>query len=187
MFIRSERLFLRPGWPEDWNELLGQVADEAIVRNLASAPWPYTAQAAREFAARPQAARHPQFMITLPTGEGSRLIGSIALTPAEGGTTELGYWIAQDQWRRGYATEACRAIIRLARTLGHRRLVAYHFVDNPASGRVLGKVGFVPTGEVGLRYSLGRGHDAPAAILARDLGEASACDDGAGDPEMHAA
>ena len=47
MFIRSERLFLRPGWPEDWNELFGEISSvgdsgDAIVRNLASAPWPYT-------------------------------------------------------------------------------------------------------------------------------------------------
>ena len=85
MFIRSERLFLRPGWPEDWSELHGQVADEAIVRNLAKAPWPYTAEAAREFASLPQQPRYPHFMITLPTGEGSRLIGAIGLQMIFGG------------------------------------------------------------------------------------------------------
>ena len=47
MFIRSERLFLRPGWPEDWQELLSRIADESVVRNLAKAPWPYTADDAR--------------------------------------------------------------------------------------------------------------------------------------------
>ena len=38
MFFRSERLFLRPGWPEDWDELTARIADPAIVRNLATAP-----------------------------------------------------------------------------------------------------------------------------------------------------
>ena len=175
MFIRSERLFLRPGWPEDWNELLGQVADEAAVRNLASAPWPYTAAAVRDYAARSEAPRYPLFMITLPTGDGSRIIGATGLTPVAG-ASELGYWIAQEQWNRGYATEAVRAMIRMARTLGHRRLVAYYFVDNPQSGRVLHKAGFATTGETGLRYSLSRGEEALAEILALELGAPSACD-----------
>ncbi len=54
MFIRSERLFLRLGWPEDWQELFGLIRDQGIVRNLARAPWPYTPEHAREFAARVQ-------------------------------------------------------------------------------------------------------------------------------------
>ena len=40
MFFRSERLFLRPVWPEDWQAILNGIADEAVVRNLARAPWP---------------------------------------------------------------------------------------------------------------------------------------------------
>ena len=40
MFHVTERLLLRPAWPEDAEALLGGIADEAIVRNLASAPWP---------------------------------------------------------------------------------------------------------------------------------------------------
>ena len=54
MFIRSERLFLRPGWPEDWAELLTAINDESIVRNLATVPWPYTMDDAIAFARRPQ-------------------------------------------------------------------------------------------------------------------------------------
>ena len=61
MFFRSERLFLRPGWPEDWQELLAQIADEAVVKNLAKAPWPYSADDARWFAAQEQDKRLPHF------------------------------------------------------------------------------------------------------------------------------
>lgn len=52
MFIRSERLFLRPGWPEDWAELLALIDDESVVRNLARAPWPYSPADARAFASQ---------------------------------------------------------------------------------------------------------------------------------------
>jgi RimJ/RimL family protein N-acetyltransferase len=176
MFIRSERLFLRPGWPEEWKELLTLIDDEQVVRNLARAPWPYTAEDAKTFAARPQERLLPSFFVTLPSAEGARLIGSVGLS-RDGDEVELGYWIGRPFWGQGYATEAARAMLSLARVLGHKRLVASHFVDNPASGRVLRKLGFCPTGVVRERFSLGRGADACAHQLALTLGERSDCDD----------
>ncbi|NBW75387.1 MAG: N-acetyltransferase [Sphingomonadaceae bacterium] len=157
MFMRSERLFLRPAWPEDWEELLGQVADEAVVKNLAKVPWPYTAEDARWFANQPQDQRLPHFFITLPTSmEPARIIGCIGLG-ADGNEVELGYWLARDYWGKGYATEAASAVISVARVLGHKRLMAGHFIDNQASGRVLRKVGFRPTGQIRQRFSQARG------------------------------
>lgn len=188
MFIRSERLFLRPGWPEDWEELLAGIGDEAVVKNLAQAPWPYTADDARAFVRQPQDPRCPHFFVTLPTSSApAEIIGGVGLLHGETGT-ELGYWIARDHWGRGYATEATRAVLGLARTLGHRRVNAGHFIDNPASGRVLRKAGFRPTGEVRARYSLARGKTVAAAIHAIELGEPGNCDGGDdGVPAMRAA
>ena len=72
---------------------------------------------------------------------------------ADDDEVELGYWIAREYWGRGYATEAARAVLRLAKVLGHREAgVAGHFIDNPASGAVLRKVGFEPTGKLRRRY-----------------------------------
>ncbi|BEV01563.1 GNAT family N-acetyltransferase [Novosphingobium olei] len=156
MFIRSERLFLRPAWPEDWAELHAIIDDEAIVRNLARAPWPYGPEDARWFASQPQDLRHPHFFVTLPGAHGSRLIGCAGLAPAEQGGVELGYWIARSHWGRGYATEAARAVLNVARAIGHDRIEASHFIDNPASGQVLLKAGFRPTGEWRPRYSASR-------------------------------
>lgn len=168
MFIRSERLFLRPGWPEDWAELHALIDDEAVVRNLARAPWPYSPDDARRFAAMPQAERHPHFFVTLPGAHGSKLIGCVALAQAEG-ETELGYWIARSQWGKGYATEAARCLLSFARTLGHRRIVAAPFADNPASARVLAKAGFRPTGEIRLVRSAARIAPVSARVHAIDL------------------
>jgi RimJ/RimL family protein N-acetyltransferase len=160
MFIRSERLFLRPGWPEDWQELFGLIHDEGIVRNLASAPWPYTPEHAREFAASVAETGLPSFFITLPGANGAALIGCAGLG-RDGSDVELGYWIARSHWGRGFATEAVRAVLSVARALGHRRIVASHFIDNPASGRVLEKAGFRSLPGTARRFSLGRGSDAP--------------------------
>jgi RimJ/RimL family protein N-acetyltransferase len=178
MFIRSERLFLRPGWPEDWQELLTRIADEAVVRNLARAPWPYTADDAQWFASQPQDARCPHFFVTLPTSSApAELIGCVGLAELDG-EIELGYWFAREHWGKGYATEAARAVLRLAKVLGHRELVAGHFIDNPASGAVLRKIGFAPTGKLRQRYSLSRGYETQSVEHRLELGQPSDCDGG---------
>lgn len=161
MFIRSERLFLRPGWPEDWQELLERIGDRDVAMNLAHVPWPYTETDAKAFARAPQDKRFPHFLVTLPGADGARVIGSAGLL-RDGDLAVLGYWIAREHWGRGYATEAARAVLGLARALGHRHIEAYHFADNPASGRVLQKVGFRPSGESRMRFCRARGSEVPA-------------------------
>jgi RimJ/RimL family protein N-acetyltransferase len=161
MFIRSERLFLRPAWPEDAAELHHALSDERIVRNLAQVPWPYTIEDAHAFIGRPAERRFPSLLITKPNQCGSRLIGGIGLHD-EDGCAQLGYWLVPEAWGQGYATEAARAMLGVVRTLDHARIGARHFVDNPASGRVLEKVGFRRSGRVNQRFSLGRGCFAPS-------------------------
>ncbi len=189
MFIRSERLFLRPAWPEEWDELVELINDEALVGNMATLPWPFTAADARESAARVPDRLLPHFFITLPSADGAKLLGSAGLGRLGDGV-ELGYWIARSYRGQGYAAEAARAVLSLARTLGHRRIIANHFTDNAASERVLRTIGFAPTGERSTRFSLGRGEAAPTQVFAIELGEVCGGErDGiaGGDPAMRAA
>lgn len=166
MFHRSRNLLLRPIWPEDWKGVLAGIADEGVVRNLASAPWPYSADDARNFTALPVEPMFPRFLIT--RARDAAVVGCIGIDPHEG-DVEIGYWIARQHWGRGYATEAGAAVLQIARTLGHQHILASHFLDNPASGRVLEKLGFQPTGRVVDRHSCGRGAKAPTAEYALDL------------------
>lgn len=158
MFHRSERLLLRPPWPEDWNLVLCGIADEGVVRNLASAPWPYNARDAHNFVNLPARPMFPRFLITRASD--AALVGCIGLDPRDG-NVELGYWIARPYWGQGFATESGAAALEIAQTLGHKAIVASHFLDNPASGKVLRKLGFTPTGRVLERHSCGRGGKAP--------------------------
>lgn len=164
MFHRSQRLFLRPAFPEDSAAIFAGINDEGVARNLARAPWPYGIEDARAFAALPQDQRLPHFLVTLP---GVGVIGSAGLGEHEG-EPEIGYWIARAHWGRGYATEAAGAVLRIARSLGHARVTAGHFTDNPASGRVLRKIGFMPTGRIAKRFSLARGAMADSVEYALD-------------------
>lgn len=167
MFHRSERLFLRPAWPEDWEAIYRGIADQSITCNLASAPWPYGEEDARSFARIEQNMRLPHFLVTLP---GTGAIGSVGLGE-HGGQPEIGYWIARDHWGRGFATEAGRALLDIAQTLGHRRITAGHFADNPASGKVLRKLGFRPTGQIRLRASRARGCEVASVEFELELGD----------------
>ncbi|GGD97320.1 N-acetyltransferase [Tsuneonella deserti] len=170
MFHRTKRLFLRPAWPEDWEAVLGGIADEDVVRNLARVPWPYGPEEARAFVSRGQDLGYPSFLLIRP--EDGRAIGCAGLGDRDG-DAELGYWIARPFWGLGYATEAGGGVLEIARLIGHRRLSAGHFLDNPASGRVLRKLGFVATGKVCPRFSCARGSEAVAAEYSIDLDAAS--------------
>ena len=169
MFARTERLLLRPGWAEDAPALARAIADEQVVRNLATAPWPSREEDAEAFLAAPRDPAMPSFLITERTDGDPRIVGSCGLGRRPSGAVEMGYWIARPHWGKGFATEACRALIEIARTLKLPRLEASHFVDNPASGRVLERLGFVPTGISAERYSCARGGEAIARIYRRSL------------------
>lgn len=170
MFHITERLLLRPAWPEDADALFGGIADKGVVRNLARAPWPYLPEHARDFVMRQQDQRFPVFLITKPGAKGSDLIGCIGLDATDGGV-DLGYWIARPFWGQGFATEAARGILQIARLLGHDRVQAGHFVDNPASGKVLRKLGFRPTGHTAPRHSCGRGQEVDCVMYQLELAD----------------
>ena len=175
MFARTERLLLRPGWREDAPALFHAIADESIVRNLATAPWPDTMADAETFLARERPAGQAACLIFLRTDGAPALAGGIGFGRTQEDEVEFGYWIARAFWGQGIATEAGRALLANARhSLRLPRLVAGHFTDNPASGRVLQKLGFRPTGVVRGRYSAGRDAIAPAKEFVLKLGEAEA-------------
>ena len=170
MFLRTERLFLRPAWLEDAPELARAIGQEPVVRMLARVPWPYREEHARAWIGMAKDPRLPTVLVTLPA-ENGRIVGGCGLHAKEG-QTEVGYWIEPAHWGRGYATEALRGLLSLARLAGHRSLVGRHAVDNAASGRVLRKAGFRPTGRASAIHSLGRNAQIEAPEYALELAEA---------------
>ncbi len=156
MFMRTERLFLRPTFPEDWREIYRGINDAGVVRMLARAPWPYRPEDAQQFCAQAAESSEIRLAITLPGTDGAPIIGMIGLDRSED-VPEVGYWIARGYRRQGFASEAVQGVIAIARMLGVKQLQAGHYIDNPASGGVLRKAGFRETGEVRPTHALGRG------------------------------
>jgi RimJ/RimL family protein N-acetyltransferase len=165
MFARTPRLLLRPGFPEDARALAVRLDDKAIARNLAVVPWPYTLRDAEAFLASPRDPVLPSFLIFERTEGAPRLVGSCGLGRRASGAVELGYWIGKPFWGRGIATEAGLALVDIARALGLHQVEASHFVDNPASGRVLEKLGFESTGLIAPRMNCARGEEVPARLM----------------------
>jgi RimJ/RimL family protein N-acetyltransferase len=163
MFIRTENLLLRPGWVEDALALADAFGREEVVMTLAKAPWPYDVADAESWLGRDRSAHEVDLLIFLRTPLAPQLIGGIAIADSQG-EAELGYWIVPSQWGRGYVTEAGRAVVAAARdSLRLDRLVSGHFLDNPASGAVLRKLGFEATGDTVLRACNARGEQLPCA------------------------
>lgn len=174
MFMRSERLFLRPIFPEDWRGVYGGIAVESVVRNLARAPWPYAQTDAQQFCERARLGEGHRFAITVPQEKDAPLIGLIGIDPTSDGGVEIGYWIGEEWQGRGFATEAGRAVLAITDALNIENVEAGHFLDNPASGRVLRKLGFVETGEIRPTQCAGRGGTrVPAQRYVRQSGQVS--------------
>ena len=164
MFARTERLLLRPGFVEDAPALAQAIGHEAVVRNLATAPWPYGEGDARAFLGMDRDPLLPDFVMVQRTGGAPRIVGGIGISPAPGDGLEIGYWVAPRFWGLGFATEAGRAVMHIARALGLPPLKAAHFTDNAASGAVLRKLGFRPTGRTAQRHSRARGGAGEVAL-----------------------
>ena len=135
---------------------------------MSGLPWPLTADDAQRFIERPSDPLLPHFFITLPRFNGGELIGGIGLG-RDGGEIGLGYWIARAHHGQGYAAEAIRAVLGVARTLGHRRVIAGHLAGARSSGHVLEKVGFAPSSELHSRLARRAGDEAAGRTYSIDL------------------
>ena len=82
----------------------------------------------------------------------------------------IGYWVAKPYWNQGICTEALRLMLdHIRETTDIKSLISGHFVDNPASGRVMEKCGFVPTGETCIDEKQYQGKNRPIRILRIEL------------------
>jgi RimJ/RimL family protein N-acetyltransferase len=143
--IQTHRLELRAFTPADAPGVQRLAGDRAIADTTLNIPHPYLDGMAEQWIAT-----HAQlfdlgqaavFAVTLrQTGQ---LVGAIGLTiKAHHARAEMGYWIGQPFWNRGFGTEAARALLQFGfDTLGLQRIHASHLTRNPASGRVMQKIG----------------------------------------------
>jgi ribosomal-protein-alanine N-acetyltransferase len=144
--LRSDRLILRPFEPEDAWDVERLAGRREIADTTLNIPHPYPVGTANAWIAKHTVAWERQTDATFAIIEttSTQLAGAISLMSIsrEHRRAELGYWIAVNHWNKGYATESGRLMLQLGfETLGLHRIEARHFQRNPASGRVLAKLG----------------------------------------------
>lgn len=143
--IRTARLLLRPYRDVDAPEVQRLAGDARVSDTTLTIPHPYPDGIAEMWIATHEAAwtsgRGAVFAITQLADD--QLVGTVGLTiRLEQQSAELGYWIGYPFWGHGFCTEAAQAALDFGfAVLGLGRIHAHHFERNPASGRVMQKVG----------------------------------------------
>lgn len=144
--IRTGRLVLRPLREADLPDIARLAGDWAIASMTARIPYPYTPDDARQWL---DGLEEGEFVraVTI-AGEEDQLLGITGYLPSDDRRiAEIGYWVGKPYWGRGIATEAAYALVsHLFADAGFDKLTCCHFADNPASARVIEKLGFTSTG-----------------------------------------
>lgn len=163
--IKTERLLLRPPTRDDAPRFVELCNDIDIARNTARIPHPYTADDAAKFLGRRQQSADEEHVFAVTRND--EIVACAGAAAKGGGVWEIGYWVGA-AWRGdGVATEAAGAVTQFVfEAFGAALATAGWFTDNPASGRVLEKIGFRPTGERVMTHSVGRGGETETARAA---------------------
>jgi ribosomal-protein-alanine N-acetyltransferase len=156
--LHSARLKLRPFTLEDAPTVQELAGVWEIAETTANIPHPYEEGMAEEWIGTHQEAfdRGESVTLAITRETGGALIGAIGLSIRKAHRrAELGYWIGKPYWNQGYCTEAAREMLRYAfEALDLKRVQARHMTRNPASGRVMQKIGMQYEGT--LRQSIFR-------------------------------
>ncbi|MCK5785584.1 MAG: GNAT family N-acetyltransferase [Candidatus Sabulitectum sp.] len=147
--IETARLILRPFTTGDSAFVQENAGSEEIYRNTLGMPHPYTEANAVEWisthAAKFYLGQGIELAVTLKSGE---LMGVVGISVSKNHNRgELGYWFGKPYWNKGYCSEAAAALVEYAFSeMGLHKITSRHFLHNPASGRVLEKIGFTKEG-----------------------------------------
>ena len=143
--LEAERLLLRRPDAGDIDSIIAVAGDREVARRLARVPHPYGESDAHFFLDMIVPNEWVWGITWRASGE---LVGMVGLTPEAGqDAAELGYYVDRRYWGIGIATEAAKSVLDYGiHALGLRRLTSGYFLDNPSSGRVLSKLGFVEVG-----------------------------------------
>ena len=160
--LRTERFVLRGVRASDLDRVEELLSDKDVADGTLTIPHPYPKGGSQEWFAMqgPKWAAGKMATWAIARAADDLITGVISLrivVPHR--RAEAGYWVARDAWGTGVATEALRAVLAWGfDTLGLHRIEAHHFTTNPASGRVMQKVGMLHEGHV--RGAVHR-HDVP--------------------------
>lgn len=164
--VETRRLLLRAPGPQDIPAIARLANDPDIARMTCRMPHPFGQGDAEAFVVQVAAQNPAKAATFLIEHEDQGPVGVIGMFEDADVAPETGYWIGRPFWGRGFATEALEgALVWAGKRWKRRALMAGHFADNPASGRVLEKAGFLYTGETRKRFSKARGEPVDTRMM----------------------
>lgn len=144
--LQTERLILDRPTESDLDDFVIHMNScEDFSKNLFNIPFPYTREDAENWLQKCDAGIESgeAYRFSIREKEAGKLIGIIGLhLIKEHQKAELGYWLAKDFWGKGYLPEALKSVLQVGfNDLKLNKIYATHFLHNPASGKVMQKVG----------------------------------------------
>lgn len=150
--IVTERLVLRPFTLGDAPTVQSLAGSREIADTTLNIPHPYPDGAAEKWITAHQDIYETTGSISwaITMNDSGEIIGCISLVvDRKYERAELGYWIAKSHWGQGYCTEAAKAVLSYGfRQINLNRVYAFYLSRNPASGKVMQKIGMRKEGEM---------------------------------------
>ena len=144
--LRGEKIILRQLQVDDFDRLVQLASNLKISRRIVNIPHPYQIFNAvhRLSYAVDGFKNKTRFVFTIALQESNNLIGEISLHIKEDiKTAELGYWVGEPYWKKGYCSEAISKILEFGQVrLGLNTIFATVHPENIPSVSVLTKNGF---------------------------------------------
>lgn len=143
--FRTRRLLLRQPVARDAAQIAELADNINLARNLGTMPHPYKLGDAEEWIERTRdSAGINQFNFAILQDKENYLMGVVSVFNLTISKPELGFWLGEPYWGQGFMREAVSQMCEFAFTqLAAPFLISRHMLDNPASGRVVEKLGFV--------------------------------------------
>lgn len=159
--LKTERLLLNSLSYKDIPKIIEYADNPKISDNLINLPYPYTEQDAIFWINLANQGRETgetyKFAIRLKEDKNLGFIGGIGLLVDEKhNRAELGYWIGEPFWGKGLMSEAVGRMLQFGfETLQLNKIIANHFLSNPASGKVMIKNKMIKEAEIKEHFKKG--------------------------------
>lgn len=157
--LETDRLLLRRPMKKDIPAMVKWLSNPNISNNTLTIPHPYFKSDAEHWLQKVWKGWEDKtdyvFGITLLKNQ--EYIGAMGLhANAEHNRAEVGYWIGEPYWNKGYATEALKAVLEFGfDVLEYHKIYATHMVHNASSGKVMAKAGMIREGKLVDHYKKG--------------------------------
>lgn len=141
--IETERLILSQLKEEDLPFIVDYLQDKIFSDLTSNIPYPYQREDAEIWLKMSKEGFETRKGFTFAIRDKEeKIIGAIGLHDREDGKAELGYWIEKPFWNNGFVTEAAKVILDFGfKELYFNKIFATHFPHNPASGKIMEKIG----------------------------------------------